>query len=117
MDSCKSTHFASLAQTDNEAASVQRNANRVTLDYIVDNIIGHMEYYHPKASPQMTIAIVTCANGFVVVGKAAPADPENFNPELGRKFAMEDAIRQIWPLEAYLLCEKLNGKKYAPEKI
>ena len=109
MESCKSTYYSTLAVSDNEAAAVQKTPNRVTLDYIVNNVIGHVEYYHPKVSPQMTIAIVSCKNGFVVLGKAAPADPENFNPELGRKFAMEDAIRQIWPLEAYLMCEKIKA--------
>jgi N4 Gp49/Sf6 Gp66 family protein len=42
-----------------------------------------------------------------VIGKSAPADPKNFDRELGREFAKENAIRQLWELEAYLLREKL----------
>lgn len=49
----------------------------------------------------MTVCVLVLRNGFVVVGKAAPMSPENFNVELGRKFAYEDAIRQMWPLAAY----------------
>lgn len=49
----------------------------------------------------MTICVLVLRNGFVVVGKSAPMSPENFNAELGRKFAYEDAIRQMWPLAAY----------------
>lgn len=55
----------------------------------------------------MTIAVVIMRNGYVVLGKSAPADPENFNLELGQKFAREDAVRQIWPLMGYALREKL----------
>jgi hypothetical protein len=50
-------------------------------------------------------------NGFVLVGKSAPADPGNFNEELGRNFAKDDALRQMWPLEGYLLCEKLTAEE------
>ena len=36
------------------------------------------------------------------------ADAENFDKELGKKFAYEDALRQMWPLEAYLLRERMS---------
>lgn len=55
----------------------------------------------------LTICIVVMKNGFSVIGKAAPASPENFNAELGRKFAYEDAIRQLWPLMGYALRDRL----------
>jgi hypothetical protein len=59
-------------------------------------------------APSMTIAVVKLANGFVVLGKSAPADPANFNAKLGERFAMEDAERQIWQLEGYLLRDRLS---------
>ena len=55
----------------------------------------------------LTICLLTMANGFTVIGKSAPASPENFDPEKGRRFAYEDAIKQLWPLEGYALREKL----------
>ena len=66
------------------------------------------EYLHPTNSPHMTIAVLQVDNGFLLVGKSAPADPENFNEELGQKFAKEDAIRQMWQLEGYLLRERMS---------
>jgi hypothetical protein len=39
----------------------------------------------------------------------ARASPENFNADLGRKFAYEDAVRQLWPLMGYALRDKLAG--------
>lgn len=55
----------------------------------------------------LTICILVMRNGFTVIGKSAPASPENFDEEKGRRFAYEDAIKQLWPLEGYALREKL----------
>jgi len=57
----------------------------------------------------LTICLVVMHNGFTVIGKSAPASPENFNAELGRKLAYEDAVRQLWPLMGYALRDKLAG--------
>jgi hypothetical protein len=43
-----------------------------------------------------------------VIGKSAPASPENFNAELGKKFAYEDAVRQLWPLMGFALRDRLE---------
>lgn len=96
----------SLEVTDAESKAVQKTPNRVSLESIKAKIAS-VEYMHPAELPTMTIAVVVMSNGYAIVGKAAPADPENFNPELGRKFAYEDAVRQIWPLEGYALRERL----------
>jgi hypothetical protein len=59
----------------------------------------------------LTICLVTMKNGFTVIGKTAPASPENFNAELGRQFAYEDAIRQLWPLMGFSLRDRLAGQR------
>lgn len=59
----------------------------------------------------LTVSLIVMKNGFTVIGKSAPASAENFNAELGRKFAREDAIRQLWPLMGYALREKLSEPK------
>ena len=64
-----------------------------------EHVLFHLQH--------LTICVVVMRNGFSVVGKAAPADPANFNPALGRKFAREDAIRQLWPLMGYALRDRL----------
>lgn len=56
----------------------------------------------------LTICILVMQNGFTIIGKSAPASPENFDPEKGKTFAYEDAIRQLWPLEGYALRERLS---------
>lgn len=90
------------------ASEVQKTPNRVSLDDIKSNIKS-LEFINPETQPLLTIAVVTTMNGFSLVGKSASADPENHNVELGRKFAEEDALRQMWPLMGYALCEKLSG--------
>lgn len=100
--------MGSLEVTDAESRAVQKTPNRVSLDSMVKKIASE-EIIHPRSTPSMTICIVTMTNGFVVIGKSAPADPANFNADLGAKFAREDAIRQLWPLEGYALRERLSG--------
>jgi hypothetical protein len=57
----------------------------------------------------LTVCFVEMTNGFIAIGKSAPASPENFNEELGRKFSYEDAIRQLWPLMAFSLLDRLSN--------
>jgi hypothetical protein len=54
-----------------------------------------------------TVCMVIMRNGFIVIGKSAPASPENYDPEKGRTFAYEECIRQLWPLMGYSLRDKM----------
>ncbi len=51
----------------------------------------------------LTLCVLVMQNGFTIVGKSACASPENYNEEVGRRIAREDAIQQIWALEGYQL--------------
>ncbi|MBU3654436.1 MAG: GNAT family N-acetyltransferase, partial [Limnohabitans sp.] len=48
-------------------------------------------------------------NGFNVIGQSAAASRENFDQEIGRSIAYGDAREKIWPLEGYLLKQRLAG--------
>lgn len=98
-----------LQATDDQSSAVQKTPNRVTLASMRSKVKSE-EYIHPIACPTMTIAAIEMQNGFVLVGKSAPADPNNFDKSLGKQFAMEDAMRQLWQLEGYLLREKLANE-------
>ena len=104
--------MTSLQSGEDLAASVQKTPHRVTLDSIMAKVQS-IEYHNPALAPHMTVAFVRLRNGFVAVGKSAPADPGNFDKEAGKKFAVDDALRTVWGLEGYLLCEVLSGA--APE--
>jgi hypothetical protein len=47
-------------------------------------------------------------NGFTVTGESACASPENFNAEIGRKIARENAVAKVWPLLGFALRQKLH---------
>lgn len=55
----------------------------------------------------LTFCVLILRNGFTVTGESACASPENFNAEIGRHVARENAISKVWPLMGYALREKL----------
>lgn len=100
---------STLQSGEARAAAVQKTPNRVTLGDLQAKVVSE-EYLNPSLMPHLTICVLLLRNGFSLVGKSAPADPENFDPEAGRKFAYDDALRQLWPLEGYALRERLAGQ-------
>lgn len=61
---------------------------------------------HPSLEV-ITVHVIVMQNGFVVIGKSAPASPENFDPGKGYTFARADALNQLWPLMGYALKDRL----------
>lgn len=58
----------------------------------------------------LTFCVLVLRNGFTVTGKSACASPENFDAELGRKIARQNAVSEIWPLMGYELRSKLAAQ-------
>lgn len=84
------------------------NAPRLSPALIDAAILTEQYYVFPGTV--MTVCCLTLQNGYNVVGTSAPASPENFNEDVGRKIAKDHARNQIWALEGYLLKEKLKGQ-------
>lgn len=61
----------------------------------------------------LTFAVLVLRNGFTVVGTSACASPENFDADIGRRIARQDAVRQIWPLLGYALRERIADGRIA----
>jgi hypothetical protein len=97
---------SSLEIRDQMAQAADHTGHRVSLESI-EKKVRQVEYYRPAMADHMTIALVKMWNGFIVVGKSAPADPKNYNAELGQHAAYEDALQQVWALEGYLLKQYL----------
>lgn len=98
---------SALRVTDDASKAVQKTPLRIALAYMEARIV-EKEFISPARNPHLTICIVELDNGYLLVGKSVPADPENYNAELGNKFAYEDAIRQAWPLFAFALRESMT---------
>lgn len=62
--------------------------------------------YARLSDGKTTLCVLHLKNGYTIVGKSACVDPANFNVAVGEKYAYEDAINQLWPLEGYLLAER-----------
>ena len=56
----------------------------------------------------LTFCVLVLQNGFTVTGESACASPENFDAELGRKIARQNAVAKLWPLMGYELKERLH---------
>lgn len=55
----------------------------------------------------LTFCVLELQNGFTVTGESACASPENFDAEIGRMIARENAIQKVWPLMGYALRTQL----------
>lgn len=69
------------------------------------------DYVYFTAEPHLrmlTFCVLVLKNGFTVTGESACASPENFDVEVGRKTALQNAEQKIWPLMGYHLKQKLS---------
>lgn len=55
----------------------------------------------------LTFCVLVLRNGFTVTGESACASPANFNAEIGRRIARENAINKVWPLLGFRLRDEL----------
>lgn len=93
----RSEHFFTAAQGDHQSKE----------DDLLDNPTPYVEFT-PDALHLLTFCVLVLRNGFTVTGESACASPENFDAEIGRKIARENAVNKIWLLEGYLLKQKLS---------
>ena len=84
-------------------------APRVTEESIRAKIDCHSFHVASIGAAKVTVCFIMMRNGFVFVGKSAAASPENHDTKIGEYYAYDDAFRQIWTHEGYLLREKLAG--------
>jgi hypothetical protein len=86
--------------------------NKVTLESINAKVVD--EAYQVHENGRTTFCTLTLVNGWTEYGVSACADAANFDADEGRKYARADAIRKLWPLEGYLLREKLHRNSNLP---
>ncbi|ENV73545.1 hypothetical protein F946_01057 [Acinetobacter johnsonii ANC 3681] len=110
-------------QIEKEIQDKGLNAPRLTPEIIDSKIVG-VEYIltrdvckrdngveifdAPEPLQTLTFCILTLENGFTVTGESACASPENFDAEIGKKVAYQNAREKIWLLEGYLLKQRLK---------
>lgn len=112
------------AEIEEEIVSKGKTAPRLTPQHIDEQIVsvvsGRASVLFKdvpadhNALACLTLCVVTLKNGFTLVGKSACASPENYDEAIGHRIAYDDARKQIWALEGYLLRSKLTA---APQAI
>lgn len=81
----------------------------------LDGVDGHFrggpeaQACDAKALGLLTFCVLVLQNGFTVTGESACASPENFDAEIGRKIARQNAAQKIWPLMGYELRSRLSA--------
>ncbi|MDI1227385.1 MAG: Gp49 family protein [bacterium] len=104
-------------ETETAAAADRPTVTKLSPDDIKAKVVAEKYMFPADFGPSepkvLTVCVLTLENGFQVVGKSACADPANFNLDLGCQLAKDDALRQVWPLEGYLLKEDLYRREQA----
>lgn len=89
--------------------TADQGARHAFLDAMAGNGDRHPNGFAPLSShlELLTFCVLVLQNGFTVTGESACASPENFNAEIGRKIARQNAVAKIWPHMGYELRSKL----------
>ena len=72
-----------------------------------ENLLPVYATYDGSSLSLLTFCVLVLKNGFTVTGESACASPENFDAEIGRRIARENAVQKIWPLMGYELKSRL----------
>lgn len=67
------------------------------------------QFCYESSLDLLTFCVLVLKNGFTVTGESACASPENFDAELGRKIARQNAVNKVWPLMGYELKCRLSA--------
>lgn len=62
----------------------------------------------PAEAALLTFCVLVLRNGFTVTGESACASPENFDAEIGRNIARQNAVQKVRPLMGYALRTELS---------
>jgi hypothetical protein len=97
----------SLTLDEAKAVVSTKTAPRVTEESITSKIVN-VQYLRDGT---VTICIITMRNGWKSTGVSAPASAANFDPDVGDRYAYDNAFKPLWQLEGYLLRQQLFEKE------
>jgi len=101
-------------QLEAEIQAKGLNAPRLTPAGI-DGVIYGAQFWQPEGTT-LTVCAMKLTNGTMVVGESACVSEANFDAEIGKNVAYDNAREKIWQLEGYLLRESLSLKSGKPDE-
>lgn len=82
----------------------KRVAASVTETYLKSRVdLSEVEY--TRIGETLTVCTIKLPSGYTVVGTSACVKPENFDEEIGKKIAYQNAFNELWPLYGFILAE------------
>ena len=73
----------------------------------VDNSIIKEEYFRLGEDSTTTVCQLTLYNGFTVRAESSCVSPKNFDEEIGRSIALNEAKQKVWPYLGFKLMDNL----------
>ncbi len=95
----KDALFTTAVRTALNVLPVEKGPTRLTPDHL--KALVESETYLPDGT--LTVCVLRLTNGSQVVGYSNVIAMTNFNAEMGRKVAFDNAFNKIWELEGYAL--------------
>lgn len=97
------------AELEQQIEALKPAAPRITKEHIQGVIKD--ETYTRLEGTRTTVCRLELVNGFCVVGiNNGPVSAPNFDQDIGCEYAYKAAVDQIWPLEGYLLAQRLHDE-------
>lgn len=84
------------------------NRHKVSEESILQKLQEAEVQEHIFWNKELVVSYKLKNNNFTICGRAACIDEKNFSLEIGRKIAFEDAKKQLWAFEGYLLADSLS---------
>ena len=117
---------ANMSDIENDIAAISTHfritpedieANIAREDYFTaaEGIFGHARMTDDNSVEitsehmRLIFCVLTLRNGYIVTGESSCVSLKNFNDELGRRIARENATDKMWPLMGYALKSKLKN--------
>ncbi len=80
--------------------------NFVTTEAVEEACDGVQFHHFPGTT--VTVCCLKLINGFTIVGQSACVNPDNFDPELGKELAYDDAKQQVFRFLAFRMLDTPN---------
>lgn len=84
--------------------------NSVTKESLED-LVARSKTTYTNPVGTLTHCVITLPCGYGITGESACVDPANYDKALGEKYALENAVEKLWPLEGYLLANDIYRAK------
>lgn len=85
---------------------------KLTKEFLLSRI-ADARYVHHEGTT-LTHCLLTMKNGIIVDGKSACLNPADFDAEMGRKIAYDNAFAKLWELEGYARASEYEQDERSP---